>query len=294
MPAVITNLVLDSPVTGEIKGYGAMKTSYSIGEFSRATGLSVKTLRYYHEKGLLTPSSVDEATGYRFYDESKIEKARVIMRLRAMEFPIDDIAAVLSEWSDEANILNYLERQRDALQQRIQEDRGIVRLLNEIIASEQTAHRVLAGSTFAVEEKTLKPMLIAGIRMKGKYGECEKGFSQLSKAVGRYINGNPLCLFYDGEYREDDANFEPCLPIRKEIVAPDISVRSLPGGRCLCLLHRGPYDQLGRSYAKILQEARERKMEIALPTREVYVKGPGLILRGNPENYLTEIQMPLS
>ena len=111
-----------------------MKTSYSIGEFSKVTGLSVKTLRFYHEKGLLVPSSVDNASGYRFYDESKIEKARVIVQLRAMEFSIEDIGAVLGECADEADVLNYLERQKEVLQQRIQEDRDIVRSLNEIIA----------------------------------------------------------------------------------------------------------------------------------------------------------------
>lgn len=83
-----------------------MKTSYTIGEFSQVTGLSVKTLRFYHEKGILIPSAVDQTTGYRSYDDSKIEKARVIMRLRAMEFSIEDIAAVLGECSDEADILN--------------------------------------------------------------------------------------------------------------------------------------------------------------------------------------------
>jgi DNA-binding transcriptional MerR regulator len=83
-----------------------MKSSYSIGEFSQVTGLSVKTLRFYHEKGILVPSSVDETTGYRFYDAGKVEKARVIMRLRQMEFSIEDIAAVLGECSDEADILN--------------------------------------------------------------------------------------------------------------------------------------------------------------------------------------------
>ena len=70
-----------------------MKTSYSIGEFSQVTGLSVKTLRFYHEKGILIPSSVDDSTGYRFYDPEKIEKARVIMQLRRMEFSIEDITA---------------------------------------------------------------------------------------------------------------------------------------------------------------------------------------------------------
>ena len=97
-----------------------MKTSYSIGEFSQVTGLSVKTLRFYHEKGILLPSSVDERTRLPFLRRSKIEKARVIMRLRQMEFSIEDIATVLGECTDDADILNYLERQKHVLQQRIQ------------------------------------------------------------------------------------------------------------------------------------------------------------------------------
>ncbi len=269
-----------------------MKNSYSIGEFSQVTGLSVKTLRFYHEKGILLPSSVDEATGYRFYDAGKIEKARVIMRLRQMEFSIEDIAAVLGECSDEADILDYLERQKNVLQQRIQQDRDIVRSLNEIISTEKAARQLLEGGNYPVEEKTVQPVLIAGIRMKGKYSDCSAGFARLGKALGRYICGKALCLYYDGEYREGDADFEPCFPIRKEVAAEGVAVRLLPGGRCLALVHRGAYDQLGRSYAKILQKAEERQWKISLPTREVYLKGPGMIFKGNPKNYLTEIQLP--
>jgi DNA-binding transcriptional MerR regulator len=269
-----------------------MKTTYSIGEFSQITGLSPKTLRFYHEKGILVPSSVDEATGYRFYDASKIEKARIIMRLRQMEFSIEDISTVFPECGDDADILSHLERQKQFLQQRISEDRDIVHSLAEIIAKEKEAKQLLETGKFAVEEKSTEPALIAGIRMKGRYSECGAAFSRLGKAIGRYICGKALCLYYDGEYREEDANFEPCFPIRKRVEAEGISVRELPGARCLSLVHRGPYDQLGRSYAKILKEANERKVNIALPTREVYVKGPGMIFKGNPKNYLTEILLP--
>lgn len=270
-----------------------MKNSYSIGEFSQITGLTAKTLRFYHEKGILVPSSVDETTGYRFYDADKIEKARVIMRLRRMEFSIEDIAGVFRECDDDAHILEHLERQKNFLQQRIAEDRDIVRSLGEIIAKEKEARQLLEAGTFAVEEKLVEPVLVAGIRMTGKYNDCGAVFARLGKLVGRHICGKPLCLFYDGEYREDDANFEPCFPIRKHIEAEGVSVHELPGGRCLSLMHRGPYDQLGRSYAKILKEVNERKTAIVLPTREVYVKGPGMIFKGNPKNYLTEIQIPV-
>jgi len=270
-----------------------MKTLYSIGEFSQVTGLSVKTLRYYHEKGILIPDSVDEATGYRFYNAAKIEKARVVMRLRQMEFSIEDIAKVFAECADDADILNHLERQKQLLQQRISEDRDIVRSLSEIIASEKEAKRLLEGTRHAVEEKSVEPMLVAGIRVRGKYSDCGAVFPALGKAMGRYICGKPLCLFYDGEYREEDANFEPCFPIRKRVEAEGISVRELPGARCLSLVHRGRYDQLGRSYARILEYADQRQAKIALPTREIYLKGPGVFFKGNPSNYLTEILLPL-
>lgn len=47
-----------------------MKTEYSIGQVSHMYNLSLKTLRYYDQLGLLKPSRRDEQTGYRYYDES--------------------------------------------------------------------------------------------------------------------------------------------------------------------------------------------------------------------------------
>lgn len=149
----------------------------------------------------------------------------------------------------------------------------------------------MQSSTYDVEEKVLEPMLIAGVRMKGKYSDCGQGFARVSKSFGRYAAGKPCNLYYDGQYREEDADFETCIPIRKAKQVEGISVRQLPGGPCVALLHKGPYDQLGRSYAKILKYVEQKGYEVVLPTREVYLKGPGMLLKGNPKNYLTEIQM---
>ncbi|MBI3878079.1 MAG: MerR family transcriptional regulator [Verrucomicrobia bacterium] len=270
-----------------------MKTQFSIGEFSKITGLTVKTLRFYHEKGLLAPTSVDEASGYRFYDESKVDKARVIVRLRAMDFSLEEIATMLERCDDEAGVLDFLERQKDTLSERIRRDRRIVRALEGIIAVEKETKALIAKATFAIEEKSLEPLLVAGVRMRGKYCDCGDGFSKLCRAFGRYMAGKPLCLYYDCEYHEEDADFEPCVPLRKEVAVDGFAVRTLPGARSLALVHKGPYDTLGRSYGRLLSHARENQVEVTLPTREVYLKGPGMIFRGNPKNYLTEIQLPL-
>lgn len=265
---------------------------FSIGEFSRITGLSIKTLRHYHEKGLLPPPLVDARSGYRYYNEQSVERARVIARLRAMQFGLAEIAEMLGNCDDEADILDHLERHKQALETSIRTQRGIVSSLDRIIAAEKEAIRAMENSEFQVEEKRLEPMTMAGVRMKGRYSECGKGFSILGRGVGRFVCGKPFCLYYDAEYREDDADFEACMPVRAAArPAEGISIRKLAGGRAVCLVHKGPYEELGRAYEKILAYIQSQRLEALIPSREVYLKGPGMIFKGNPRNYLTEIQI---
>ena len=67
-----------------------------MGDFSRATHLSIKTLRHYHQVGLLQPATVNPDTGYRYYSAHQIPTAQVIRRLRDLEMPVADVKAVLA------------------------------------------------------------------------------------------------------------------------------------------------------------------------------------------------------
>jgi DNA-binding transcriptional MerR regulator len=270
---------------------GEGRAVFAIGEFSRITGLTIKTLRFYHEKGILIPAWVDDQTGYRYYDQRQIDKARMITQLRGMEFTLEQISDLLGNYEDEADVLDFLERQKSVIETKMRRYRTIVGSLDQIIRTEKEARMSLQNSTFKVEEKRLDTLLMAGIRTKGRYSECGKGFAKIGRALGRYISGKCFLLHYDSEYREEDADFEACMPVRKEKAVPGISIRELPGGPCVSLLHKGPYDDLGRSYAKILTYIKEKGYEVVMPTREVYLKGPGMIFKGNPKNYLTEIQI---
>jgi DNA-binding transcriptional MerR regulator/effector-binding domain-containing protein len=264
---------------------------YTIGDFSKITGLTVKTLRFYHEQGLLIPSAVDDKTGYRYYDRSKIETARVITHLKSLDLTIEEIGAILRDAKDDADLRDIMERQKALLESKIKRYRMIVRSLNQFLAAEAETRKLMTKPTFQVEEKTVEPMLIAGIRMKGRYADSGTGFSRIGKSLGRYICGKPMLLHYDAEFRQDDADFEACMPVRTEKQVDGIGVRRIAGGRCVSCLHKGPYDQMGRSYAKILDYIRGKGYEVQMPTREIYHKGPGMIFRGNPRNYLTEIQI---
>ena len=144
---------------------------------------------------------------------------------------------------------------------------------------------------FEVEEKDLDAMLIAGVRMKCQYSECGKGFALIGRKMGRNICGKPFCLYYDAEYREGDADLEACFPVREAKEIKWISVRELPGGRCVSLIHKGPYEGLRGSYERIFAYVKAKGYKTLLPSREVYIKGPGMILKGNPKRYITDIQI---
>jgi DNA-binding transcriptional MerR regulator/effector-binding domain-containing protein len=268
---------------------------FSIGEFSTISGITVRTLRFYHELGLLVPAQVDQATNYRTYDERNLETAKVIAALRGMEFPLEQIREILSECRDDQDALGQLEQQQKMLTGKVRHYQTVLNTINQLIDQERRARdeEKMANSVPTVEEREVDSMLVAGIRTQGSYSDCGKGFARLGKTLGRQIAGKPLCLFYDGEYREEDANFEPCMPIRKLIAADGITVHELPTVHCVTLMHYGPYDDLKRSYAKLLKHVNEHSYKVSLPTREVYLKGPGMIFRGNPAKYVTEIQIPV-
>lgn len=65
-------------------------------EFAALTGVSVRTLHYYDEIGLLHPSEVDRFTGYRFYDERSLGRMQEILFFRELDFPLKSIGEILS------------------------------------------------------------------------------------------------------------------------------------------------------------------------------------------------------
>ena len=67
-----------------------------IKEFAELTGVSVRTLHYYDEIGLLKPCYVDEQNGYRFYNETSLERMQEILFYRELDFPLKSIAEILA------------------------------------------------------------------------------------------------------------------------------------------------------------------------------------------------------
>ncbi len=71
-----------------------MKNNYRIGEFSKLAKLTVKTLRYYDEVGLLKPDYIDPDTSYRYYQSEQLIAAQKITELRQLGISIDEIVFI--------------------------------------------------------------------------------------------------------------------------------------------------------------------------------------------------------
>lgn len=265
---------------------------FSIGEFSRVSGITVKALRFYQEQDLLNPTFVDPQSGYRYYDPKLLERARMILFLRQLEVPLDQIAEILRDATDETQLVEALKSHRESIRQRLRALRSAAGSLDKFIHQIEGA-KSMSQNTFRVEEKTIDAMLVAGIRMKGRYSDCGKLFGKIYRSFGRLVAGHAMMLHFDSDYKEEDADFEAAMPISKPKHADGINVHQLDGVRCITLVHKGPYDEMGQSYAKVFAHLKQRRLSILLPTREIYLKGPGMIFKGNPANYLTEIQIPV-
>jgi len=68
----------------------------SIGEFARRSRLSLKALRLYDKRGVLVPSRVDQASGYRYYDTAQLDEARLVVMMRQLQLPLAAIKKLLA------------------------------------------------------------------------------------------------------------------------------------------------------------------------------------------------------
>ena len=255
---------------------------FSIGQFSRITGLTIKTIRLYHEKGLLAPGWVDEKTGYRYFDNRNVEQARAIAYLRELAFPLAEIKEILDHFEEEADILTFLIKHRQGIRSRMEQLGKIASSLDEIIQKEQEAKAMLEDGDFTVGERELEEIEVVGMRWKGRYADTGKALQQLGKLAGRHIRGKPMNLYYDAEYKEDDADIESCYPVAGMKQSGALALHRLPGGRCAYLVQRA-LRTVGPVLCKDHGIRPEEELRNAVAGARSLYQGPRHDFSGKPE-----------
>jgi effector-binding domain-containing protein len=145
---------------------------------------------------------------------------------------------------------------------------------------------------YSVEIRDIEPVRIAFTKYKGNVEGANKVFPSVFMSVGGKANGAPFICYYVMDPVTKIGEMELCVPTAEMPNASGIEVKEMPRIKALCVTHEGPYETMQNAYAALDRFAIERKLILMPPFREVFIKGPGMIFKGNPEKYITEIQFP--
>lgn len=84
-----------------------------------------------------------------------------------------------------------------------------------------------------------------------------------------------------------------CVPTEETPVKNGVEIKELPRIKAISVTHIGSYEALHNAYTAIDRYAAEHNLRLMPPFREVFIKGPGLLLKGSPAQYVTEILFPI-
>jgi DNA-binding transcriptional MerR regulator/effector-binding domain-containing protein len=282
---------------------------FKIGDFSKLSRVSVKTLRYYDELGLLKPARIDRFTGYRFYSADQLPRLNRILALKDLGFALDEIAGVLDEQDSVEQVRALLRQKHAELQQRVQDEQARLARVEarlRVIEQEDTM------STYEVMLKQTEPQLTVSARgvitspehrlvyrdgamfaegdLVDVIGEhCRVLSAEVCELLPRTVlrESGPWILIYN--QTEEAIDLEMALVVEGTPSAMNndrIGVRLLRGeDQAACVVHHGSYDTLQQAYTALGRWLEANGYQIAGACREVYLQGP--------DDPTTEVQIPV-
>jgi DNA-binding transcriptional MerR regulator/effector-binding domain-containing protein len=243
----------------------------SIGEFSRMTFLSVKTLRHYHETGLLAPSHIDPSSGYRYYDVSQVTTAQVIRRFRDLDLPIEQLRAFLDAPDEEARngvIVDHLNR----MSAQLQETRATVDSLRRMLVEEEAAFPVAYR-----DEPTITTLAIGD-----RVGSADvvawwmDAFRELHRAVrvsGASRTGTDGALFPTEFFADEVGDLVAFVPVESvpSRLPARVTAYDVPAGRLAVTTFDGPPLDLDLAYGAVGRWVFDQATSSPGPVRERYL-----------------------
>ena len=247
-----------------------MSSLLTIGDFSRATRLSAKTLRFYHRVGVLSPAQVDPANGYRMYAASQIAEAEVIRTYRSLDLPLDLIREVLAAPSPLVRD-RLLEGHLARMEQQLEATRTAIASLRSLLQP--------SGETIRVERRSLPPTAVAIIRDEIDLSDLGSWYTEAQRDLDRAVDSGLLPegprgglwsteLFLDE--RGPVALFVPLRSLKVELPGR-LRAELLPAVDLVVARHEGADDTVAEVYAALGRHVAEHDVSAEGAIRETYI-----------------------
>ena len=262
---------------------------YKIGMFAQMNHITIKTLRFYEEQGLLLPAYVDGENGYRYYTMNQMADIQRITALKQAGFTLDDIK-LINQGADTAYLLSS---KKAALLKKIAELTSQIAVIDGYLSGP-------AGTLDApVLIRTIPAVTVAS--MKKRIDSYDELFSLMPEMGAEMERLGCRCAlpeycfthYLEPGFRDEHILIETCEAVteKKEDYAL-VKFRELPEITAACIFHKGSYSNFSESYAAILRFIEENGYKICGNIRENYIDG--IWNKDREEDWLSEIQIPVS
>lgn len=268
---------------------------FKIGEFSKLSRVPIKTLRYYHQIGLLEPNQIDDFTGYRFYTAVQLIRLNRILALKDLGFALEQIAQILDDDLSSEQVRGMLRLKEAEIEREIAAEQA---RLTRIQSRLQQFNQESIMPQYDVVLKTVDAIQVATVRdVIGKYDEMGRLLDELYGVLGQNNvrpMGPPMAIYHDEGYQEADVDVETAVSVTRAQLKENGRVRiyHLPIIKAASVLHQGDYTSVSAAYQTIMQWISDNNFQIIGPNREIYLRGPSP--NTNPAEYVTEIQFPVA
>lgn len=164
-------------------------------DFAEFTGVSVRTLHYYDEIGLLEPADVDKFTGYRYYDENSLLRMQEILFYRELDFSLKSIGEILSSQSYSKN--DALKEQKHLLTLKKERLERLISAIDNAMKGENVMH-AFDNSDFEkykaeAQERWGKTDAYKQYEEKTKHHSAKK-HNDLAEGMDRIMADFALCM----------------------------------------------------------------------------------------------------
>ncbi|NIK80461.1 DNA-binding transcriptional MerR regulator [Paenibacillus castaneae] len=277
--------------------------SYTIGHVSRICGISIQTLRYYDNVGLLCPSRTDPFTHYRYYSNMDILLVKIVQDLKSLRFSLEEIGSILKQSGldgltaalkgKKQETLEEIERLQIAhasIENRIRQLESL-RSLNEKLDSE--------GEVVLIELKQLADRIIAFERKRAVCGmeASVVRFTQLFDTLemhGLTAQGQLMSIYHENllAFDRTDSDIEVSIPLSSDALKHPF-VRTLPGGEYITATYSGPPNEESckNVYRYLLDWMGRNGYAECGPAVEQYVVD--LSQMRDPGEFIVELQIPV-
>lgn len=146
---------------------------------------------------------------------------------------------------------------------------------------------------YQIEIRDIEPIRVAFLRYKGIATEANKVFPSVFQSIKGKTSGTPFFCYYVMDPKTKIGEMDLCVPTEEIPIKNGIEIKEFPRIKAISVTHIGPYETLHNAYTAIDRYAAEHNLQLRAPFREVFIKGPGMFLKWNPAQYVTEVLFPI-